>query len=171
MNTDTRKQIETALGSFSGSDLRTASIGLFNSLGRFLSPTKEGAMFTPPAQLNVFDFLLNRGEIFPISLALYAPCFLFHWGALRYALCFTKAGGSRSLRVWNNCQESRFDPRRQGYQRNRPHVPKTDCCRAAVRPGFCDPRQAEAGHGVIRFRTHHLACHQIRGNSWLTSKH
>lgn len=78
---------------------------------------------------------------------------------------------SRILRVWNNCQESRFDPRRQGYQRNRPHVPKTDCCRAAVRPGFCYPRQAGTSHGVIRFRTHHLACHQIRGNSWLTSKH
>ena len=33
MNTDTRKQIETALRAFSGSDLRTASIGLLNSLG------------------------------------------------------------------------------------------------------------------------------------------
>ena len=33
MNTDTRKQIETALSAFSGSDLRTASIGLLNSLG------------------------------------------------------------------------------------------------------------------------------------------
>jgi hypothetical protein len=33
MNTDTRKQIETALRAFSGSDLRAASIGLLNSLG------------------------------------------------------------------------------------------------------------------------------------------
>jgi len=33
MSTDTRKQIETALRAFSGSDLRTASIGLLNSLG------------------------------------------------------------------------------------------------------------------------------------------
>ena len=33
MNTDTRQQIETALQAFSGSDLRTASIGLLNSLG------------------------------------------------------------------------------------------------------------------------------------------
>ena len=43
-----------------------------NSLGRFLSPIQDGAMmevhrqsggFTPPAQLNVFDFLFNRGGI------------------------------------------------------------------------------------------------------------
>jgi len=33
MNTDTRKQIETALQAFSGADLRAASIGLLNSLG------------------------------------------------------------------------------------------------------------------------------------------
>ena len=33
MNTGTRQQIETALLAFSGSDLRTASIGLLNTLG------------------------------------------------------------------------------------------------------------------------------------------
>ena len=33
MNTDIRQQIETALGDFSGTDLRAASIGLLNSLG------------------------------------------------------------------------------------------------------------------------------------------
>ncbi|MCD4673381.1 MAG: hypothetical protein K8R77_12025 [Anaerolineaceae bacterium] len=33
MSTDTKQQIETALRAFSGSDLRTASIGLLNSLG------------------------------------------------------------------------------------------------------------------------------------------
>ena len=33
MNTDTRQQIETALGAFSGTNLRAASIGLLNSLG------------------------------------------------------------------------------------------------------------------------------------------
>ena len=33
MNTDTKKQIETALRAFSASDLRAASISLLNSLG------------------------------------------------------------------------------------------------------------------------------------------
>jgi hypothetical protein len=33
MNTDTKQQIVTALGAFSGDDLRVASIGLLNSLG------------------------------------------------------------------------------------------------------------------------------------------
>ncbi len=33
MNTDTKRQIETALRAFSGADLRAASIGLLNSLG------------------------------------------------------------------------------------------------------------------------------------------
>ncbi len=37
--------------------------------GRFLSPVKEGAMFTPPAQLNVFDFLFNRGGM-PLTIPL-----------------------------------------------------------------------------------------------------
>ena len=48
----------------------------------------------PPAQLNVFDFLFNRGGIFPIPLALYAPCSMRHacystgaLCALRSALC------------------------------------------------------------------------------------
>ena len=39
----------------------------------------------------------------------------------------------------------------QGYQCHCPHVPETDSCRASIRQGFSDPRQAGAGHGVVSF--------------------
>jgi len=54
MNTDTRQQIETALGAFSGSDLRSASIGLLNSLG-YQSEKTLNLDNTPDAFLAEFD--------------------------------------------------------------------------------------------------------------------
>jgi len=54
MNTDTRKQIETTLRAFSGSDLRTASIGLLNSLG-YQSEKTLDLDNTPDAFLAEFD--------------------------------------------------------------------------------------------------------------------
>lgn len=54
MNTDIRKQIETALGAFSGSDLRTAAIGLLNSLG-YKSEKTLDLDNTPDAFLAEFD--------------------------------------------------------------------------------------------------------------------
>ena len=54
MNTDTRKQIETALRAFSGSDLRAASIGLLNSLG-YQSEKTLDLDNTPDAFLAEFD--------------------------------------------------------------------------------------------------------------------
>ncbi len=54
MNTDTRQHIETALRAFSGSDLRTASIGLLNSLG-YQSEKALDLDNTPDAFLAEFD--------------------------------------------------------------------------------------------------------------------
>jgi len=54
MNTDRRKQIETALRAFSGSDLRTASIGLLNSLG-YQSEKTLDLDNTPDAFRTEFD--------------------------------------------------------------------------------------------------------------------
>ncbi|MFH1985521.1 MAG: hypothetical protein ABIL58_27100, partial [Pseudomonadota bacterium] len=54
MNTDTRKQIETALRAFSGADLRAASIGLLNTLG-YHSEKALDLDNTPGAFLAEFD--------------------------------------------------------------------------------------------------------------------
>ena len=54
MNTDTRKQIETALRAFSGVDLRAAAIGLLNSLG-YQSKKTLDLDNTPDAFLAEFD--------------------------------------------------------------------------------------------------------------------
>ncbi len=54
MNTDIRQQIETALQVFSGSDLRTASIGLLNTLG-YQSEKTLDLDNTPDAFLAEFD--------------------------------------------------------------------------------------------------------------------
>ncbi len=54
MNTDTRKQIETALRAFSGSDLRPVSIGLLNSLDYQSEKTLDLGN-TPDAFLSEFD--------------------------------------------------------------------------------------------------------------------
>ena len=54
MNTDTRQQIETALRAFSGSDLRTASIGLLNTLG-YRSEKTLDLDHTPDSFLAEFD--------------------------------------------------------------------------------------------------------------------
>ena len=54
MNTDIRQQIETALRAFSGSDLRTASIGLLNSLG-YQSEKTLDLDNTPDTFLAEFD--------------------------------------------------------------------------------------------------------------------
>lgn len=54
MNTDTRKQIETALGAFSKADLRTASMALLDSLG-YRSEKTLDLDNTPNAFLAEFD--------------------------------------------------------------------------------------------------------------------
>ena len=54
MNTDTRKQIETALRAFSGADLCDASIGLLNTLGYRSEKTLDFDN-TPVAFLAGFD--------------------------------------------------------------------------------------------------------------------
>ena len=54
INTDIRKQIETALRAFSGSDLRDASIGLLNTLG-YQSKKTLDLDNTPDAFLAEFD--------------------------------------------------------------------------------------------------------------------
>jgi hypothetical protein len=59
MNTDTRQQIETAVRTFSGADLRAAYIGLLNSLGYpnlnkfrqfYLTYPQERILSTPPIE-------------------------------------------------------------------------------------------------------------------------
>ena len=54
MNIDTRQQIATELQSFSGADLRAASIGLLNSLGYDSEKTLD-LDNTPDAFLAAFD--------------------------------------------------------------------------------------------------------------------
>ncbi len=58
MNTDTRKQIETALRTFSGAGLREVPIGLLKSLGYQSEKTLDLGS-TPDALLAEFD-LRNR---------------------------------------------------------------------------------------------------------------
>ena len=54
MNSDTRQQVETSLRAFSGSDLRTSSIGLLNTLG-YQSEKTLDLDNTPDAFLAEFD--------------------------------------------------------------------------------------------------------------------
>lgn len=69
MNIDTRKQIETALRAFSGSDLRAASIGLLNTLGYRSEKTLDVSSVTelrehldPNGYLTEENALLSRWE-------------------------------------------------------------------------------------------------------------
>ncbi len=66
MNTDIRKQIETALQAFSDADLRAASIGLLNALG-YQSEKTLDLDDTPGAFLAEFD---KRGRKFRKDKAL-----------------------------------------------------------------------------------------------------
>ncbi len=68
MNTDTRKQIETALQAFSGADLRDASIGLLNTLG-YQSEKTLDLDNTPNTFIAEFD---KRNRKFRKDKALYA---------------------------------------------------------------------------------------------------
>ena len=67
MNTDTRQQIKTAIQTFSGADLRDASIGLLNSLG-YRSEKTLDIDNTPDAFLVEFD---NRDRKFRKDKALF----------------------------------------------------------------------------------------------------
>jgi|GEM_PF-2637951 len=69
MNTDTRPQIETALRAFSGSNLRTASIGLLSSLG-YQSEKTIDLDNTPDAFLAEFDKRDREGGILGTPLVL-----------------------------------------------------------------------------------------------------
>ena len=60
MNADTRQHIQTALQAFSGADLRTASIGLLNSLG-YKSEKTLDLSGSPEAFLDQFDNNPERG--------------------------------------------------------------------------------------------------------------
>jgi len=70
INTDIRKQIETALQAFSGSGLRTASIGLLNSLG-YRSEKTLDLDNTPDTFLTEFD---KRDRKFRKDKALFERC-------------------------------------------------------------------------------------------------
>ena len=56
----------------------------------------RGGMFTPPAQLNVFDFLFNRGGMFtPLNLKdiQLGPLTIPLGRSAPFALCYIKARG------------------------------------------------------------------------------
>ena len=82
MNTDTRKQIETALRAFSGADLRVASIGLLNSLG-YQSEKTLNLDSTPDAFLAEFD---KRDRKFRKDKALFE-----RWKSVEFLYAYNRA--------------------------------------------------------------------------------
>ena len=63
---------------------------------------RQSGGFTPPAQLNVFDFLFNRGGM-PIRsyLAMAGGRRLFHWGLPRGILASSALGVEMPVSVCN----------------------------------------------------------------------
>jgi len=80
INTDIRKQIETALQAFSSSDLRTASIGLLNTLG-YQSEKTLDLDNTPDTFLAEFN---NRDRKFRKDKALFK-----HWKSIEFLFQIT----------------------------------------------------------------------------------
>lgn len=82
MNTDTRHQIETALMAFSGSDLRSATIGLLNSLCCQSKKTLD-LENTPDAFLAEFD---KRDRKFRKDKALFE-----RWKSVEFLYAYDRA--------------------------------------------------------------------------------
>jgi len=101
MNIDTRKQIETALRAFSGSDLRDAAIGLLNTLGYQSEKTLDISSLTGLREyLDPHEYLTEENAL------------LSRWSDVRFLFQLTNAEVSgRTMGQLELIENSSYDAR------------------------------------------------------------